>query len=99
MVGESGFIGYVASSTAVSVVADIAESLDISGFTPEIVVSSIPALAVSSMVLDTPMAVSGTLEVSSSNLRADLGNLSGVLNTIDADTGSIQADLGNLSGV
>ena len=60
--GDGNYIGYTgASSTVVSVVADIAESLDISGFTPSIAVSSIPALAVSSIVLDAPIAVSGTI--------------------------------------
>jgi len=60
--GDGNYIGYTgASSTVVSVVADIAESLDISGFTPSIAVSSIPALAVSSLVLDAPIAVSGTI--------------------------------------
>jgi hypothetical protein len=60
--GDGNYIGYTgASSTVVSVVADIAESLDISGFSPSIAVSSIPALAVSSIVLDAPIAVSGTI--------------------------------------
>ena len=101
---DGGYIGYAgASSTEVSVVADIAESLDISGFTPSIAVSSMPALVVSSMVLATPMAVSGTV-VTTAPLNQNVSGIS--LDAIQvsteatqASTATLQADLGNLSGV
>ena len=60
MAGNSGFIGYVPpSSTDASstVIIDIAESLDISGFTPHLTVSAIP-----------PVEVSGLVDVSGTSL-------------------------------
>mgnify|MGYP003627676551 CR=1 FL=1 len=87
--GDGGYIGYAgASSTEVSVVADIAESLDISGFTPSIAVSSMPALVVSSMVLATPMAVSGTVTTAAPVNQ----NVSGIsLDAIAVDAAAIEA--------
>ena len=85
---DGGYIGYAgASSTEVSVVADIAESLDISGFTPSISVSSMPALAVSSMVTATPMAVSGTV-VTTAPLNQNVSGIS--LDAIKVATETIQ---------
>jgi len=92
------YIGLIedASSASSVVVVDIAESLDISGFTPEIVVSSMPAIGVSSIVLDAPMAVSGTVTTAAPANQ----NVSGIsLDAIQASTATLQADLGNLSGV
>lgn len=87
---NGGYIGYTgASSTVVSVVADIAESLDISGFTPSIAVSSIPDLAVSSIVLTNPMAVSGTVTTAAPANQ----NVSGIsLDAIKVATEAIQVD-------
>jgi hypothetical protein len=111
MVGDSGYIGYIASSTAVSVVADIAESLDISGFTP--------AIAVSSLTVSEPIAVSGTITTSApanqnvSGISLDaiqtdiaaievlntsgFGQANTVLGTIDTDTGSISTNIATLT--
>jgi hypothetical protein len=85
-----GYIGaQPATTTDIAVVADISESLDISGFTPHITVSSLPSLAVSSITLVEPMAVSGTVTTAAPANQ----NVSGIsLDAIKVATEAIQTD-------
>jgi len=85
-----GYIGaQPATTTDIAVVADISESLDISGFTPHITVSSVPSLAISSITLVEPMAVSGTVTTAAPANQ----NVSGIsLDAIKVATEAIQTD-------
>ena len=85
-----GYIGAQPTTTTdIAVIADISESLDISGFTPHITVSSLPPLAVSSITLVEPMAVSGTVTTAAPANQ----NVSGIsLDAIEVAAEAIQVD-------